>query len=124
MVNALEQLAGPKVAGSKPAANAPASVPRPAASAPTAALSAPGLRKTVSFADLDLSTPEGARAAHDRLHEVARGVCGHAEDDLDLSHQANFVACVDEAMAQALPRIEEAARRSAPNPSVVSNLNK
>jgi UrcA family protein len=124
MAKAFERLAAPRVAGSKPAITSPASGARAAASAATGGGSAPGLRKTVSLADLDLSTPNGARAAHDRLHEVARDVCSHAEDELDLSHQANFVACVDEAMAQALPRIEEMARRSAPNPIVVSDLSK
>jgi UrcA family protein len=60
---------------------------------------------SVSLADLDLSTPEGARAARDRLHETARRLCSRLVDLQDLSHQPNFVACVDEALAHALRQV-------------------
>jgi UrcA family protein len=56
----------------------------------------------VSLAGLDLSTPDGARAARERLHATARRLCAQVADNLDLSHQSNFVACVDEALAAAL----------------------
>jgi UrcA family protein len=36
--------------------------------------------ENVSLADLDLSTPEGVRAAHDRLHETARRLCSQVAD--------------------------------------------
>jgi UrcA family protein len=60
----------------------------------------------VSLADLDLATPEGARTARDRLHETARRLCAQVADYEDLSHQANFVACVDAALAAALRQIK------------------
>src|SRR6266481_7090863 len=68
----------------------------------------------VSLADLDLATPEGARVAHERLHTAARLACSRVEDSLDLGHQPQFVACVDAAMASALPQVQELARKGAP----------
>jgi UrcA family protein len=61
----------------------------------------------LSLAGLDLSTPDGARAARERLRGTARRVCAQVADDLDLSHQSNFVACVDEALAAALRQATE-----------------
>jgi UrcA family protein len=55
----------------------------------------------VSLADLDLSTPEGAR------------LCTRVADDLDLSHQRNFVACMDETLAAALRELTEAGASTA-----------
>jgi UrcA family protein len=72
----------------------------------------------VSLADLDLSTPEGARAARERLHKTVRHLCNRVADELDLSHQANYVACVDETLAAALRKVNEPAAGSAPNTSV------
>jgi len=116
VTSALQQLTGPMLAGgaaqpsaSKPAAPVPAAVTR---------------AETVSLADLDLSTPEGARAAHERLHQVASTLCFAVGDPSDLSHVANFYACVDDAMARALPRIEELASKNAPPRSLVNNLSK
>jgi UrcA family protein len=61
--------------------------------------------ENVSLADLDLSTPEGVRAAHDRLHETARRLCSQVADSQDISHQPNYVACVDETLANALRQL-------------------
>jgi UrcA family protein len=55
----------------------------------------------VSVADLDQSTPEGARIAEQRLRHAARVLCGRLSDELDLGSQPHFVACVDQAMADA-----------------------
>ena len=59
----------------------------------------------VSLADLDLKTPEGARAARERLRETARRLCTQVADSLDLSHQPNFVKCVDDTLAKALKQV-------------------
>jgi UrcA family protein len=61
----------------------------------------------VSLAGLDLSTPDGARAARERLRGTARRLCAQVADDLDLSHRSNFVACVDETLAAALRQATE-----------------
>ena len=63
----------------------------------------------VSVVDLDLSTPEGMRAARDRLHAMALRLCTQLEDLRDLSHQSNFVACVDDTLAGALRQINTSA---------------
>jgi UrcA family protein len=68
----------------------------------------------VSLADLDLSTPEGARAARERLHQTARRLCAQVADSLDLSQQPNFVKCVDETLAAALRKAQGADAASDP----------
>jgi UrcA family protein len=66
----------------------------------------------VSLADLDLSTPEGARAARERLHAMARHLCMRLEGDHDLGHQPHFVACVDETLVDALLQLNSLALAS------------
>src|SRR6266404_7265043 len=58
-------------------------------------------RARVSLTDLDLSTAQGVRAAHERLHEAARRLCAVIAEDSDVSHQPNFVTCVGQTMANA-----------------------
>jgi UrcA family protein len=116
VTSALKQYTGARLA---------AGASQPSASKPEEAADDPVVRaKTISFADLDLSTPEGARAAHERLEKTANKLCSQVADELDLSHHANFVKCVDDAMASALPRIEELANRNAQPRGLASNLNK
>ena len=62
--------------------------------------------KHVILADLDLSTSEGQRIAYERLHQTARTLCSRVADELDLSHQANYVRCIDSAMANAGARLQ------------------
>jgi UrcA family protein len=59
----------------------------------------------VSVAGLDLSTPQGALAARERLRQTARKLCGQVADELDLSHHANYLACVDESVARAMQQV-------------------
>jgi UrcA family protein len=61
---------------------------------------------SVSLSDIDLSTAEGRRTARDRLHETARQLCAQVADSQDLSHQANFVACVDDTLTKALRQLD------------------
>ena len=65
----------------------------------------------VSLGDLDLATAEGARTAHQRLHAAAQLACSRLEDRLDLGRQEHFVACVEETMALALPKVDALVRR-------------
>jgi UrcA family protein len=62
--------------------------------------------KQVSFAGLDLSTVEGQQIAQARVHEMARTLCSQVADSHDLSHQPNYVACIDTAVAQAGERLQ------------------
>jgi UrcA family protein len=76
-----------------------------AAAAPSQPSTPPVLDRrvaAVSLADLDVSTPQGARAARERLHETARRLCAQLEDGQDLGHQPRFVACVERALDTAL----------------------
>lgn len=71
-------------------------------------LAAPVLDKrvaVVSLADLDTSTPQGARAARDRLRDTARLLCMRVQDSRDLGHQPHFVACVEQALTRALQQM-------------------
>jgi UrcA family protein len=56
---------------------------------------------TVSLSGIDLSTPEGAGAARQKIRQAARSLCSRLEDPTDLGHQQHFVACVDDAVAKA-----------------------
>jgi len=64
----------------------------------------------VSIAGLDLSTPEGARAAREQLNSTARRLCGQLADALDLSRHDNYVACVEETFATALRALDPKTR--------------
>ena len=66
----------------------------------------------VSIAGLDLSTPQGARIARERLRQTARKLCAQVADELDLSHHANYLACVDDTVAAALKQVQEGASAS------------
>jgi UrcA family protein len=76
----------------------------------------------VSLADLDLSTLEGSRAAHERLEAMAQRLCAELARGHDLSYQPNFAACVHDTLAGALAQANvlaaakntRTARRSAP----------
>jgi UrcA family protein len=59
----------------------------------------------VSLAGLDLSSPEGARTARERLSKTARKLCSQVEDELDLSLHANYVACVEQSVTRAMQQV-------------------
>ena len=60
----------------------------------------------VSLTDLNLSTVAGQEVARERLHQMARRLCAQEEDELDLSHQTNYVKCVEAATAKTLPHLD------------------
>jgi UrcA family protein len=84
-----------------------------AAAAPTSDTAPVTRSAKVSLAGLDFSTPDGARTARERLRGTARRLCAQVADGLDLSHQSNFVACVDETLAAALRQTTEIAASTA-----------
>jgi UrcA family protein len=55
----------------------------------------------VTLAGLDLAKPADVAIARERIHLLARKLCDRVEDPLSLSHQPDFVACIDAAMAKA-----------------------
>jgi len=66
----------------------------------------------VSLADLDLSTPEGAGIAHQRLDAVARRLCGELARRRDLLYPRNTAACVHDTLTGALAQADTLAARS------------
>ena len=54
----------------------------------------------VRLADLDLATPGGRQAAHERVHEAARTVCFRVSQPEDVGRDIHIAACVDRVMAQ------------------------
>jgi UrcA family protein len=80
------------------------------------------LGASVSLADLDLSTLEGARIARQRLEAMARRLCDELARRQDLSDHFNYPACLHDTLAGALVQADalaaarnaRTARRSAP----------
>jgi UrcA family protein len=64
----------------------------------------------VSLADLDLSTEKGMQAARDRLHQTARWLCQRVVNPWSLSHQSDYVRCVNNATSAAVARLQEPQR--------------
>jgi UrcA family protein len=77
---------------------------------------------SVSLADLDLSTPEGARVARERLEAVARRICGELASSRDLTYEPSYTTCVQDSLARVQAQVDvlatagnaRAARRDEP----------
>jgi UrcA family protein len=63
---------------------------------------------TVKFADLDISRPAGATKLYGRIQGAAKLVCS-AYDRSDFAAQANFKACVSDAIGRAVAKVESPA---------------
>jgi UrcA family protein len=80
------------------------------------------LGASVSLADLDVSTLEGARVARQRLEAMARRLCDELARRQDLLYPPNYAACVRDTLTGALAQADalaaarntRTARRSAP----------
>jgi UrcA family protein len=59
--------------------------------------------ETVHYADLNLSSPQGAAVLYRRIKWAARDVCGWNDDVLEM--QADARACLDKAIADAVTRV-------------------
>jgi UrcA family protein len=60
----------------------------------------------VPLADLDLTTPAGARVAYERIRRVAERLCHDPEDPWSRYHAAIYNACVRETVVDALHQIQ------------------
>jgi UrcA family protein len=60
---------------------------------------------TVKFADLDISRPAGATKLYGRIQGAAKLVCT-AYDRSNFMAQANFKACVSDAIGRAVAKVE------------------
>jgi UrcA family protein len=71
----------------------------------SAPVRAESVSASVSLADLDVSTPEGIRAARARLARVAQHLCRKFGDERKVSDQATYADCYRETLADALRRL-------------------
>jgi UrcA family protein len=79
------------------------------------ALNAVTFGASVSLADLDLSTLEGARIARERLETTARRLCEELARRQDLSYPPNYAACLHDTLRGALAQADAlAAARNPP----------
>lgn len=79
-----------------------------AASALTALTAAPAMAhetKSVSYANLDLGTEEGARAMLARINEAARDVCRSHDGRMSVSERRMVRVCVAEATEQTVAQL-------------------
>ena len=67
----------------------------------------------VSLADVDLGTEAGRATAYERVHRAARRLCLSLQDSTDLTHAANYAACVEQATAQAAASVDALSLRRA-----------
>jgi len=63
------------------------------------------LESKVSLSDLDLSTPEGVRAAHKRLRQKAEYLCRQLGDSVRTTYRWTHAACVQATLADAIQRL-------------------
>lgn len=61
----------------------------------------------INFSGIDLSTSAGQEIAKDRLVQAARLACFRVEEQQDLSHHENYLACVDATLAEAMPKLTQ-----------------
>jgi UrcA family protein len=80
----------------------------------TAAESTDAQQTTVKYADLNVSSPEGAAALHARIQRAARQVC-RPLDGQDLSSKARMGACEHKAIAVAVTKVDQPALFAAYN---------
>lgn len=66
----------------------------------------------VSLAGLDLSTPQGIRAAHERVRIAARRLCAKVANSADMQRQLDYIACIDDAMAPVVAQIDDMSRKT------------
>ena len=59
---------------------------------------------TVKFADLDISSPDGAARLYSRIQWAANSVCS-AYDRTGLTAQAKFKVCVSDAISRAVAKV-------------------
>jgi UrcA family protein len=59
----------------------------------------------VRYADLNLTSPEGAKALYARLDAAAEKACGGEPGAQDFSRQATYRACYERAMNKAVEKV-------------------
>jgi UrcA family protein len=81
-----------------------------AAMAHQPSLKAPASAAKVSLTGLDFATSEGIVAARHRLQDAARQFCSQVSGNLDASHLADFLSCIDRTLIDELKQVSSGAR--------------
>jgi UrcA family protein len=81
------------------------------AQTPSKPVDAPDTLK-ISLAGLDLSTPQGIHAAHERVRMAARRLCAKVANSADMQRQLDYIACIDDAMAPVVAQIDDMSRNA------------
>jgi UrcA family protein len=63
--------------------------------------------RTVQFADLDLSKPEGIATLFSRIKGAAKAVCSAHSTGTTLRDEQRYEACMDFAVSNAIARVDE-----------------
>ena len=80
---------------------------------PPAARTTRTLESRISLSDLDLSTPEGVRAAHRRLRRKAEYFCRQLWDSASATYRWSYTACVKVTLADAVQQLNGSALSAA-----------
>jgi UrcA family protein len=80
--------------------------PRVTYADPPAAQTPHILKSSVPLSDLDLSTPEGVRAAHKRLRGKAEYLCRQLWDNTSATYRWSYATCVKKTFADAIRGID------------------
>jgi UrcA family protein len=88
------------------------------ADAPQPTATTESVTANVSLADLDVSTPEGARAASARLAKVAQHLCRKLGDTRRVSDSATYADCYRETLANALRQVNVTVVAGLPGPNL------
>ena len=76
--------------------------------APLAALHAEPVQVTVSFADVNLSSPPGIATLYGRLQGAAREVCGSEPEARNFTAHSGWTRCVGAALDNAVAQVHSA----------------
>jgi UrcA family protein len=72
---------------------------------------APGTIRTqvvVTFDDLNLASPAGARTLYARLQSASQQACGNRPDGRDLQSHMDYQSCYDKALDKAVHKVDRA----------------
>ena len=64
------------------------------------------LQSTVKYGDLKVSSTQGANTLYGRIRSAAQGVC-HSLDGRDMASKKLFAACVHDAIAKAVNKVDQ-----------------
>ena len=86
---------------------------------------APGIIRTqvvVTFDDLNVASPAGARTLYARLKSASQQACGNRPDARDLQRYRDYKACYEKALDKAVHKVDSAQLQALHRKSAESTL--